>query len=507
MSQLGGMKGAAALLGLFMGVACSSPKAEDPALASQETRVLTTSPSFLRTGFTQTVLSDGRVLLAGGTAQGAPSDFRTCELYTPGASTPWSVTGSLVTARHEHAATRLQDGRVLVSGGITSGGGNDRNAELYDPTTGLWTATGSLQVARARHTQTLLPNGKVLVVGGDNSGSTRGLASAELFDPATGTWTLTTAPTYTYSGHTATLLKQGDVLVLGNRIQHERYNPTTQVWSFVANSDNVLASGHSATLLTKTDPGLVLVVGPRWVNDVPGQVASVYNPVLNIWTSAGAVPFVRTGHVAVELGNGTVLVMGGFHPTTGAPVNSSARFDIGTNSWTTMSALVRERRDFKASLVGSAPGQVLINGGWTRDLAGTTWTRQPSELYSTGCVPRTTCPPIVGGQCGNPPDGCGGTLDCGTCATGYICNSQYMCESTCQPNPSSCMGLCGCVPNGCGEIMNCGSCADAGPACPAGQLRCCDGNCGTKAECQIMACASSSAQATNPEPPCNGQSM
>ncbi|NVJ20683.1 hypothetical protein HUW62_05580 [Myxococcus sp. AM011] len=505
MSQLGGMRGAAALLGLFMGVACSSPKAEDPALASQEARVLTTSPAFLRTGFTQTVLSDGRVLLAGGTAQGAPSDFRTCELYTPGASTVWSTTGSLVSARHEHAATRLSDGRVLVSGGITPGG-NGKSAELYDPTTSLWTATGALQVARARHTQTLLPNGKVLVVGGDNPDSTQGLASAELFDPATGTWTLAAAPTHPYSGHTATLLNQGDVLVLGNRIQHERYNPTTNAWSSVGNSNNVLASGHSATVLTKTVPGLVLVVGPRWVNDVAGQVASLYDPVTNTWSSSGSVPVVRTGHAAVELSNGTVLVVGGMNPATGAPVTSAARFDIGTNGWTTMPALVRARRDFKVSLVGNAPDQVLINGGWSRDLSGATWTRQPSELYSTGCVPQTTCP-AIGGQCGNPSDGCGGTLDCGTCSTGYICNSQFMCESTCQPNPATCLGLCGCVSNGCGEIMNCGSCADAGAACPSGQQRCCDGNCGTKAECLIMACASTSSQVYNPEPPCNGESM
>ena len=45
-------------------------------------------------------------------------------------------------------------------------------------------ATGSMNTARHDHTATLLPSGRVLVVGGFGS-----LASTEIYDPATGVWT------------------------------------------------------------------------------------------------------------------------------------------------------------------------------------------------------------------------------------------------------------------------------------------------------------------------------
>jgi glucose/arabinose dehydrogenase len=90
----------------------------------------------------------------------------------------WSPTGSLTTARHRHTMTLLSDGRVLVAGG--SSGGAQASAEIYTPASGTWTPTGSLTTFRSLHTATLLTDGRVLAAGGLGNGT---LASAELFTP------------------------------------------------------------------------------------------------------------------------------------------------------------------------------------------------------------------------------------------------------------------------------------------------------------------------------------
>src|SRR5438552_11390781 len=123
----------------------------------------------------------------------------------------FAYTPSLNTARSEHTATLLPNGKVLVAGGQNSFMGLT-SAELYDPASGTWSATGSLNTARYSHTATLLPNGKALVAGGRNDNH---LSSAELYDPSSGTWSATGCLNNQRELHTAKLLPNGKALVAG----------------------------------------------------------------------------------------------------------------------------------------------------------------------------------------------------------------------------------------------------------------------------------------------------
>jgi len=319
-----------------------------------------------RFNHTATLLPNGKVLVAGGVdSNGDPS--ASAELYDPASGT-WSVTGSLKTGRQLHTATLLPNGKVLVAGGLDSNGNPSTSAELYDPASGTWSATGSLNTARHTHTATLLPNGKVLVAGGtDNLNS---LASAELYDPASGTWTATGSLNTSRLQHTATFLPNGKVLVAGgfassfnNGSQNpvasaELYDPASGTWS-ATGSLNTARFNHTATLLPN---GKVLVAGGVDSSGNPVASAELYNPASGTWSATGNLNAARDLHTATSLPNDKVLVAGGEGSTFPFPPSASAElYDPASGSWAATGSLNTARDLHTATSLPN--GKVLVAGG------------------------------------------------------------------------------------------------------------------------------------------------
>jgi WD40 repeat protein len=175
-----------------------------------------------RDSHTATLLPDGKVLLAGGLTPYPPypdvlQSTDSAELYDP-ATGKFSPTASLQGGRAHHTATLLTNGKVLIAGGYWGIPFYVYNeAEIYDPTTGVFAKTGSMGSVRWSHAATLLPTGKVLVAGGFGYDEADDFNSAELYDPSTGKFAATGPMNSKRGCHTATVLPDGKVLAAGGR--------------------------------------------------------------------------------------------------------------------------------------------------------------------------------------------------------------------------------------------------------------------------------------------------
>ena len=290
-----------------------------------------------RGGHTATLLTNGKLLIAGGVS-GSTYPLAT-ERYDTSLGT-WSAGAPMTTGRAYHTATLLNGGDVVVAGGST-GASPTASTELYSALNNSWVSAGSLTTARTDHTATLLTSGKILVTGGRDVGGSS-LRSVEMFNPATSmtTWGAIGAMNQYRYGHTATMLPNGMVLIVGGYdtttstylATAEIYNPSAvgidPVWRATATPPSVGRVFHKAILLPN---GKVLVVGGRGIGGGPLKNAEIYDPVSDSWTMVGEVSLARGSSTITLLANGKVLVAGGFNGTTATGLSDLLDIGVATS--------------------------------------------------------------------------------------------------------------------------------------------------------------------------------
>lgn len=209
------------------------------------------APSLLHpheNGFVATVLPTGDVLVAGGSAP-FTGPTPVCEIYSPAKNT-WRLTAPMQQPRYEPADTLLEDGRVLVVGGVKlekhggyEMGVSQASCEVYDPVTEVWTKTASLFEARRSHDVIKLQNGHVIAAGGVKNywvdeGNGKGhyeyaiLSSAEKFDPASNTWSVAGSMAEPRRDFRLAHLRDGRILAAGG-LRDDYDGSTTECELFV----------------------------------------------------------------------------------------------------------------------------------------------------------------------------------------------------------------------------------------------------------------------------------
>lgn len=275
-------------------------------------------------------------------------------------------------ARAAHTATPLPDGRVLIAGGCTSAGCGGTpeggRSEIFDPATRRFAPGPSLVHARAGHTATRLSDGRILLTGGYPDEGRPPLAAAELFDPATGKFTATGAMTQGRGAHTATLLRDGRVLIVGGVSSRgalstvEGYDPASGSFSEVAPMPSPRTT-HGAALLGN---GQVLVVGGQ---SLPGHgngllnTTLLYDPAANSWRPAGLLKQFKYKLAVAPLPNGGALVIGGqTADDAGARLRETEIFQPATASFTAGPEMAEPRYKISDAVAVLPDGRLVIAG-------------------------------------------------------------------------------------------------------------------------------------------------
>ena len=285
-----------------------------------------------RRNHTATLLLNGKVLVAGGFNRNTASVVGTAELYDPATGT-WTPTGSLATARDYHTATLLLNGKVLVAGGAPDAAGYSSfsSAEVYDPAAGTWATIGPMSSARQAHTATLLPDGRVLVAGGGDAGYF--ISGAEIYNPAAGDWTPTGSLVSARGIHTANLLPDGKVLAAGGN-----YN------SFSA--PTIVASSSS----------------------------ELYDPATGTWTASGFLNAARSTHVATLLPNGKVLVAAGYYVNNNVQLFSAELYNSAAGGISLINPVKLPGGAFQFAFTGAANGTNTVLAATNHALPLANWT-------------------------------------------------------------------------------------------------------------------------------------
>ena len=296
----------------------------------------------------------------------------------------WTPAAPMNVARSFSAFATLPNGSLLVAGAFAGAVANSSlsSAELYNPNTNKWTMIAPMHVGRAGALAVTLNNGKVLVTGG--LGNRGVLTSCELYDPVTNTWTMTGNMSQPRFDHQIVLLNDGRVFVVGgdfggteNNVT-ETYNPSSGVWT----TDAPQSLARADMIAVKLPNGNVLVAGGH-TSKVETLLSEVYNPVANNWTQTGPLNTPHGDAGGVMLKNNNVLIAGGYTTYNDADqtiqyLYTSEIFNTTSGSWKMTGDMNLPRGEIGLNIVLLNNGQVLVPGGNYQPEKG----QSSSELYN-----------------------------------------------------------------------------------------------------------------------------
>ncbi|MDQ1732324.1 MAG: galactose oxidase [Pseudonocardiales bacterium] len=286
----------------------------------------------------------------------------------------------------------LSDGRVLVAGGSGL-----QKASLYDPATNAWTAAGDMSIKRWYPGMTTLSNGNAFTLGGSLGYNPAGSNPAEIWSPSTGWRTLTGIQSNVMLTADKTTRMRDDHgwFIATSNGKVLQAGPSKQMnWIDTSGSGSVTPAGNrgdSADAMNGNavyyDINKILTVGGA--TDYQSSPATTRAYSLDI--TGGTVTTTRVGDLSysrafansVVLPDGKVVVMGGQStPVVFTDTNSRMvpeLWDPATQKFTAL-ARMTVPRNYHSVAVLLPDGRIFSGGG---GLCGTCATNHPDGQIFT----------------------------------------------------------------------------------------------------------------------------
>jgi hypothetical protein len=312
---------------------------------------------------------------------------------TAAQGSPFAATsGAPTTARYEHAAATMPDGRVVVIGGQRSRGTYVplTTTDVFNPVSGTFTAGPTIGTTRIKAEAIAIDANRVLITGGAEDYNLA-YNSAVIVDLAGGTSaaaanTMTARRLFHQTVPITTGANAGKIAVIGGFNGPIPYGvPTWQSTTSVDLFDGATNRFTAYTASLRTPRGLftatplqdgkILIVGGYDAATTTALAsAEIFDPVAGTITFTGSMSRARWGHSATRLANGMVLVVGGSN--NGSDGASAELYNPSTGQFEAVNGPMSvSRTNHAAAILGD--GRVVIAGGET----GENYVRGTVEVY------------------------------------------------------------------------------------------------------------------------------
>jgi len=344
------------------------------------------------------LLHTGNVLLFSWPNQTVGSD---AVLWNPGTG---KVTNIALTYQRDifcGGTTVLSDGRVFIAGGHVWQGAIQPtqgviNTTIFNPASNAWTEGPTMSQARWYPTTTLLGDGSVIICGGTiQTGASA--STVDHYNPVSNTrTTLPATASKTMVTYPRMKLLTSGLIAWTNFPTTQYLNPVTAKWT---TGPKLESGSRSVTDTSVLLPGLTTILEAGGLTS-SGTTATA--ELLNLsaktpaWAYTQAMHYPRTWSNAVLLADGTVLVVGGGASSYyNGPVLTPELYNPATGTWTEMAAQTAPRMYHSTALL-LPDGRVLSAGQSSGKYEQTGEVFSPPYLFKGARPVITSAPGALG---------------------------------------------------------------------------------------------------------------